>query len=61
MHSEGRINLQSFPPPHSEGYILSTASPPILLADFSLLEGFFLLYSQFPCSMFSHTVYLEGY
>jgi hypothetical protein len=31
-HSEGRINLQSFSPLHSEGYILSPASQLILLA-----------------------------
>ena len=61
-HSEGRINLPSFSPPPSEGYILSPASSPILLADLSLLQGFSLLYSQFPCSMFSRaTSFLGAY
>jgi hypothetical protein len=56
----GPHHLQAFSPPHSEGYILSTASPPILLADLSLLQGFSLLYSQFPCLMFLHTVSFLG-
>jgi hypothetical protein len=56
----GPPHLPAFSPPHSEGYILSPASSPILLADLSLLQGFSLLSSQFPCSMFSHTASFLG-
>jgi hypothetical protein len=61
MHSEGLINQEGFSPLPSEGYILSTASPPILMADFSLLQGFSLMSSPFPCSMFSLASFLGGY
>jgi hypothetical protein len=50
MHSEGRINQEGFSPLHSEGYIVSPASPPTLLADLFSSSGLF--YFVFAISMF---------
>jgi hypothetical protein len=63
---------QAFGGPHQSAELLATSfgglhpftglSAPILFADLSLLQGFSLLYSQFPCSMFSRaTSFLGAY